>query len=91
LELVYTSEDIRSLALACGCKGAPFVWDEDRRALLRAELDAAFFILYGLSRGEVEYVFSTFTGTQRKDEREHGYYRSAKLTLARYDEMKAAR
>ena len=30
----------------CGWAGPPFRWDEDRRFLLRCELDAAFFHLY---------------------------------------------
>ena len=30
----------------CGYNGPPFRWDEERRFLLRAELDAAFFHLY---------------------------------------------
>ena len=30
------------------CDGAPFVWDEERRFKIRAELDAAFFHLYGV-------------------------------------------
>jgi hypothetical protein len=30
----------------CGWPGPPFGWDEDRRFLLRCELDAAFFHLY---------------------------------------------
>jgi hypothetical protein len=30
----------------CGWNGPPFRWDEERRFLLRCELDAAFFHLY---------------------------------------------
>ena len=40
---------------------APFVWDEERRLLLRATLDAVFFHLYGVTeRDDVRYVYSTF-------------------------------
>ena len=46
LELVYTAWDLESFAIACGCSGPPFHWDEERRFLLRCELDAAFFHLY---------------------------------------------
>ena len=31
-----------------GTIGAPFVWDKERRFKIRAELDAAFFHLYGV-------------------------------------------
>ena len=46
LELVYTSHDLTLLARDCGNDGPPFRWDEERRFLLRCELDAAFFHLY---------------------------------------------
>jgi hypothetical protein len=34
----------------------PFVWDEERRALLRAELDAYYARLYGLNRKQLRYI-----------------------------------
>ena len=46
LELLYTGEDLRGFARECGWDGPPFRWDEERRFLLRCELDAAFFHLY---------------------------------------------
>ncbi len=46
LELTYTAEDLRPFAEDMGYNGEPFVWDEERRFQLRAELDAAFFHLY---------------------------------------------
>lgn len=46
VELVYTAEDMRPFAEDMGSACAPFRWDEERRARLRAELDAAFFHLY---------------------------------------------
>ena len=46
LELTYTAWDLESFANDCGYHGPPFRWNEDRRFLLRCELDAAFFHLY---------------------------------------------
>lgn len=46
LELCQTAWDVVSISEDCGCVMPPFVWDEDRRFLIRAELDAAFFHLY---------------------------------------------
>lgn len=46
LELTYTARDIEPFAQDCGWSGPPFRWDEERRFLLRSELDAAFFHLY---------------------------------------------
>jgi len=34
----------------------PFPWDEDRRAVLRAELDAYYARLYGLNRKQLRYI-----------------------------------
>ena len=56
LELTYTAEDVRSFAEDLGYSGPPFRWDPDRRALLRAELDAYYAYLYGLTRRELEYI-----------------------------------
>ncbi|MCX6847583.1 MAG: hypothetical protein NTY98_01555 [Verrucomicrobia bacterium] len=46
LELTYTAWDLEAFASDCGWSGPPFRWDEERRFLLRCELDAAFFHLY---------------------------------------------
>lgn len=43
LELSYTAYDLTGFAQDIGDNGPPFVWDNDRRAVLRAELDAAYF------------------------------------------------
>ena len=55
------------LAEACNFKGSRgdgvHIWKEQERATLRAELDAAFFHLYGVGRDDAEYMLSTFTGT----------------------------
>ena len=46
LELLYTGENLRDFARDCGRHSPPFRWDEERRFVLRCELDAAFFHLY---------------------------------------------
>jgi hypothetical protein len=46
LELTYTAWDLQPFGHDCGYSGPPFKWDEERRYLLRCELDAAFFHLY---------------------------------------------
>jgi hypothetical protein len=46
LELTYTTLDLKPFAEDCGYSGPPFKWNEERRFLLRCELDAAFFHLY---------------------------------------------
>lgn len=67
LKLSCTAEDLIPLAQACEFKGSRgdgvHVWKDSERATLRAELDAAYFILYGIERPDVEYMLSTFTNT----------------------------
>ncbi len=55
LELAYTAWDLRPFAQDCGWSGPPFRWDEERRFLLRCELDAAFFHLYLPSEPDGEW------------------------------------
>ncbi len=46
LELSYTAWNLEPFARDCGHDGPPFRWNEERRCLIRCELDAAFFHLY---------------------------------------------
>jgi hypothetical protein len=85
LELTYTAWDIQAFAEDMGYAGPPFVWDEEPRAQLRAQLDALYFHLYGLTREDAEYILSTFPIVRRKDEARHGTYRTRDLILSSYD------
>src|SRR5690606_30970080 len=67
----------------------PFVWDEERRFILRCELDALYFHLYQIGRDDVDYIMETFPIVKRKDEAAHGAYRTKDTILSMYDEMAA--
>lgn len=90
LELSYTARDMKGFATNLGDAGAPFIWDEDRRAVIRAELDALFFHLYGINRDDVDYILETFPIVKRKDEAKYGTYRTKELILSIYDRMVVA-
>lgn len=90
IELTYTAWDLSSFASDCGFKSAPFHWDEERRFLLRCELDAAYFHLYGIARDDVDYIMETFPIVKRKDEQQCGEYRTKRIILEIYDEMAQA-
>jgi len=95
LELVYTAYDMTPLARDLGNEGQPFRWNEDRRAQLRAELDAFFFRLYLIDdRDDVDYILETFQtetgGLKHNEIRDHAEYRTKRLVLAEYDRMAAA-
>lgn len=90
LELTYTAWDLEPFARDVGYDGPPFRWDPERRFLLRAELDAAFFHLYGIERDDVDYIMETFPIVRRNDEKAHGEYRTKRVILEIYDEMAEA-
>jgi hypothetical protein len=85
LELVYTAHDLAPFARDCGYDGPPFVWDEERRAQLRADLDGIYAHLYGLDRDDFAYILDTFPIVRQKDERRWGEYRTKRLCLDAYD------
>jgi len=90
LELTYTAWDLREFARECGYNGPPFRWDEERRFLLRCELDAAYFHLYSIARDDVDYIMETFPIVKRKDEKAFGEYRTKRVILEMYDAMALA-
>ncbi|MCP4658341.1 MAG: N-6 DNA methylase, partial [bacterium] len=90
LDLSYTTWDLKPFAEHCGYDGPPFRWDEDRRFLLRCELDAAFFHLYGIERDDVDYIMETFPIVKKRDVKKHGDYRTKRMILNIYDAMQRA-
>jgi hypothetical protein len=90
LPLVYTAWDMQPFARDLGYDGPPFPWDEEKRFLLRCELDAAFFYLYGVERDDVDYIMGTFPIVKRKDEAKRGEYRTKRVILEMYDAMQRA-
>jgi hypothetical protein len=97
LELIYTSHAMAPFARDLGYDGPPFAWNEDRRALLRAELDALYARAYGLTRDELRYILDpedamgpgypseTFRVLKTNEIRRFGEYRTARLVLAAWD------
>ena len=90
VELIYTAWDLAGLAQDCGYSGPPSRWDKGRRSVLRAELDALYFHLYGITREDVDDTIDTFPIVKRKDERQWGEYRSKRLILEIYEAMAEA-
>lgn len=96
MELTYTAHDLAPFARDLGYVDAagearlPFIWDEERRLMLRAKLDVLYFILYGVfdladpaqSRDDIRYIYSTFPIVEREETEAWGSYRSRDLCLA---------
>ncbi len=79
LELVYTAWDMRPFAQELGYHGEPFVWNEERRAHLKARIDAAYMIMYGMSIEDADYILETFPIVKRQDEKAYGFFRTKEL------------
>lgn len=90
LELSFTSNRLGPYAKDLGDDGPPFRWDPDRRALLRADLNAGFLHVYGLDRDECEHVLDAFPVIRKYEERDFGEYRTKRLVLEAYDRMAKA-
>jgi hypothetical protein len=82
-----------------GYHGDPFIWDPERRAHLRAELDAYYAYLYGLTRDELRYILDpaevygpdfpseTFRVLKNNEIKQFGEYRTQRLVLAAWDKL----
>lgn len=90
VELSYTGWDLEAFGTDVGFEGPPFRWDAERRWLLRAELDAAFFHLYGLSRDDTDHVLEAFPIVKKNDEKKFSEHRTKRLILERFDALAAA-
>lgn len=99
LELTYTTNDLRLFAKSLDYYGEPFNWDEERRALFKAELDAYYAKLYNLTRDELHYLLDpqdiygedfpgeTFRVLKNKEMKKYGEYRTKRLVLEAWDRL----
>lgn len=107
LELTYTAHDLQAWGQDLAAydprpaseKGQPFGWNPERRAQLRAELDAYYARLYGLTRDELRYILDpkevmgadypseTFRVLKEGEIRTYGEYRTRRLVLEAWDQQ----
>lgn len=99
LELTYTAYDLKSWAEDLSYHDPLFHFNPDHRAILRAELDAYYARLYGLTRDELCYILypadtygedypsETFRVLKSNEIRQFGEYRTARLVLEAWDRL----
>lgn len=107
LELTYTAHDLQAWGQDLAAydprpaaeQGQPFAWNPERQAQLRAELDAYYARLYGLTRDELRYILDpkdvmgadypseTFRVLKDGELRAFGEYRTRRLVLQAWDEL----
>jgi hypothetical protein len=79
----------------------PFPWNPDRRAVVRAELDACYARLYGLTEEELRYILDpadvygpdfpgeTFRVLKEREMRQYGEYRTRRLVLEAWERLQS--
>ncbi|WP_068396382.1 hypothetical protein [Kribbia dieselivorans] len=87
--LLADSDDMTPLTDEFGARIGSGGWGVHRH-LIRAEIDAAIFHLFGIARDDVDYIMDTFPIVKRKDEAAYGEYRTKRLILDVYDQMAEA-
>ena len=99
LELTYTAYNLKPWAEDLGYEGEPFLFDPERRAILRAELDAWYAKAYGLTRDELRYILDpadvmgedypseTFRVLKNNEIKQFGEYRTRRLVLEAWDKL----
>ena len=80
---------MKPLAEAAGFDPPVHRWNPAERAELLAELDAAYFILYGIDRDDAVYILSTFQGIQDDGNASFvsGATSQSQLILEAYDKL----
>lgn len=101
IELTYTTHSLKKFAEDMGFQGAPFSWNPSRRLQFRAELDAYYARLYGLTREELCYILDpsdiagddypseTLRVLKEREITEFGEYRTRRLVLEAWDKLEA--
>jgi hypothetical protein len=99
LELTYTTYDLSAWAKDLDYSAEPFAFYPERRAILRAELDAYYVRLYGLNRDELRYILNpadvlgddypseTFRVLKNNELKEFSEYRTGIFVLREFDRM----
>jgi len=100
LEIIYSLNPDNPNQDACPLP--PFKWNENRRARLRAELDAFCTKLYGLTEEELCYILDaqeifvpdfpgeTFRVLKEKEIREFGEYKTKRLVFEAWERIKGS-
>lgn len=111
LELTFTANDLKSFyddvtaensgwdTRPNAYRAQPWRWNPERRAIIRAELDAIYARLYGLTREDLRYILNptevmgadypseSFRVLKDKEIRHFGEFRTQRLVLEAWDKL----
>ena len=88
LELTFNANNLKYFAKDLKYFGEPFKWNKERRLEITSELDAIFAHLYGITYPELSHILTTFPIIERLDLEDYGEYRTKRLILEKYNELK---
>jgi hypothetical protein len=101
IQLVHVSSETKNWVSDFESVDKPFAFDPIKRALIRAELDAYYAKLYGLTRDELKYVLDptdvmgddypseTFRVLKNNEQKELGEYRTQRLVIEAWDKLES--
>ncbi|MFB6185988.1 MAG: Eco57I restriction-modification methylase domain-containing protein, partial [Halobacteriaceae archaeon] len=87
IRLIWTSHSLDQLGEDIGCNEGPFVWEEEERRNLRAEIDATIAKVYDLSQKEFKHILDSFDILRDQEEEEFGEYRRKQECLEMFDQI----
>lgn len=89
LKLTCTSNDMIPLAEAADFKSRVHKFKPAERADMMAQLDAAFFLLYGIKKSDLKYILSTFAAAGKLQDDMFAPASPADRILQHYEQLKA--
>ena len=87
LELTYTAWNLQPFAVDIGYNGPPFRWCDERRFLIKCEIDAAMFHLYGLELDEVTHIMETFPIVKHRDHEQYKEFRTKRVICELFNDI----
>lgn len=89
LRLSYTATDLDPFVAELGIKPEPFQFtgDDRPREEIRFELEALLCHVYGISIDDFERLFDTFGQIKRRDNAEHGHYRTREKVRTQFKDL----
>lgn len=90
IELSYTGYDLDHFGERATGSPRPFIWQEQRRQVMEAEIHAAAMHLLALSRSDAEWILDSFRVLSELEIGSLGEFETKRLTLERFDAMSMA-
>ena len=85
--LTWTSHTLDGLGGDLTSSQGPYIWNQEERERLRAEVDAIVAQIYGLSQNEFEYLLDSYNILKEQEIKEHNRFRTKERCMEAYDRI----